>query len=322
MLTEESNVRKQPLVIIAGPTATGKSALSVEIAKAVGVEIISADSIQVYKYMDIGSAKITLKEMQGIPHYLVDEIDPTVEYNVMEFAKRAKAYVGRIADNHHLPIVCGGTGFYIQALLYDVEFTEEEDDGQIRKELESLLLKPNGEEILFNRLREADPEYADMIPKQNHKRIIRALEYYSLTGKPFSQHNAEQRIRPSAYDALFYVLTDDRSKMYDRIDRRVDNMIRQGLVEEVKGLLDRGYSEDLVSMQGLGYKEIVSYLHGEYTLEEAVDIIKRDTRHFAKRQLTWFRREKEVIWLDISQCSHENIVSRILEDIDNRFGRK
>lgn len=291
---------KPKMIILTGPTAVGKTELSIALAHKLNGAIISADSMQVYKYMDIGTAKIMPDEMDGVKHYLVDELMPDEEFHVVRFQQMAKAALKEIYENGQIPIIVGGTGFYIQALLYDIDFTESEDDGvgsQYRQELEAFA-KEHGNEALHNRLKEVDEKGAAAIHPNNVKRVIRALEYYHKTGQPISEHNEEQRQKESPYDFRYFVLNHDRNVLYDRIDKRIDIMVEQGLVEEVKKLKDMGYTKDMVSMQGLGYKEILDYLDGETTLEEAIYILKRDTRHFAKRQLTWFRREKEVIWLD------------------------
>ena len=305
MDTKMQRKTKRPMIILTGPTAVGKTAASIELAKAVNGEIISADSMQVYKYIDIGSAKITKEEMDGVPHHLVDVLDPMEDFNVVCFQQMAKAAMEGIYERGHIPIVVGGTGFYIQALLYDIDFTENENDDSYRKELEEMA-KEKGEEFLHSQLALVDPESAEQIHFHNVKRVIRALEFYHQTGKKISEHNAEEREKESAYHSAYFVLTDDRARLYDRIDRRVDLMMEQGLLQEVEHLRDRGLKREDVSMQGLGYKELFGYFDGEYSLEEAVRIIKRDTRHFAKRQLTWFRRERDVIWIDKSQIGRDD----------------
>lgn len=288
---------KRPLVILTGPTAVGKTALSIALAKTVGGEIISADSMQVYRRMDIGSAKITREEMAGVPHHLIDVLEPTEEFNVVVFQRLAKQAAGEIYSRGHIPIVVGGTGFYIQALLYDIDFTENDEDTALRQFLEEQARR-EGPETLYERLRTVDPESCESIHAHNIKRVIRAIEFYEKTGKKISDHNREQRQNVSPYHFAYFVLTDSRDRIYQRINDRVDQMMEQGLAEEVRTLRETGCRRDMVSMQGLGYKEILSALDGEISMEEAVYLIKRDTRHFAKRQLTWFRREKEVIWID------------------------
>ena len=297
-------MEKRPLIILTGPTAVGKTAASIGLAKAVGGEIISADSMQVYRHMDIGSAKITEEEMQGIPHYLVDVLDPEEAFNVVRFQEMAKAAMQKIHDNGHIPIVVGGTGFYIQALLYDIDFTENDSDFSFREELEKTA-REKGTEYLHSLLKQADPEAAEQIHPHNIKRVIRALEFNRKTGQKISTHNEQERRKQSPYEFAYFVLTDNREALYARIDRRVDKMMEQGLLEEVRALKDRGIARESVSMQGLGYKELLAYLDGEILLEEAVRIIKRDTRHFAKRQLTWFRRERDVIWIDRQEIGQE-----------------
>ncbi len=295
---------KKPLIILTGPTAVGKTKASIGLAKALNGEIISADSMQVYKYMDIGSAKIRPEEMQGVKHYLVDELEPDEEFHVVRFQQMAKKAMEEIYAKGKIPIVVGGTGFYIQALLYDIDFTENDEDTEYRKELE-ILAKEKGAESLHNMLKEVDPASAESIHANNVKRVIRALEFYKLTGQKISEHNERERGKESPYEFCYFVLNDDRQLLYDRIDLRIDKMLEDGLLEEVSALKNKGYTKDMVSMQGLGYKEILDYLNGECTLEEAIYILKRDTRHFAKRQLTWFRRERDVIWVDKNKYDHD-----------------
>ncbi len=296
---------KRPLVILTGPTAVGKTALSIALAKAIGGEIISADSMQVYRHMDIGSAKIMPEEMEGVPHHLIDVLEPAEEFNVVVFQKLAKQAVEEIYSRGHIPILVGGTGFYIQALVYDIDFTENNEDTALRQALEEQARR-EGADVLYEMLRAVDPESCESIHAHNIKRVIRAIEFYEKTGKKISDHNREQRQNDSPYHFAFFVLTDSRDKIYQRIDERVDLMMAHGLMEEVRALRDRGCRRDMVSMQGLGYKELLACLEGEISLEEAVYLIKRDTRHFAKRQLTWFRREKEVIWVDKTVYDHDS----------------
>ena len=294
---------KTPLLIIAGPTATGKSASAVELALRMGGEVISADSMQVYRGMDIGSAKVTGEEMRGVPHHLIDCVDPDETWNVVRFKEQASLAVRDIADRGKLPIVCGGTGFYIQALLYDIDFTQMEENAPLRKRLSDMAAE-KGPEAVHALLAQRDPASAAAIHPGNVKRVIRALEFIEESGRSIAVHNAEQREKQSAYRSVFFVLTMDRAKLYERIDRRVDIMMQQGLLEEVTRLRDMGIARDSTAMQGIGYKQIYGFLEGEYDLEEAVRLIKRDTRHFAKRQLTWFRREKEVLWVDTDRFAN------------------
>lgn len=305
---------KKPMIILSGPTAVGKTALSIELAKRVNGAIISADSMQVYKHMDIGSAKIMPEEMCGIKHYLIDALEPSEEFNIVVFQNMAKKALDEIYANGQIPIIAGGTGFYIQALLYDIDFENQDTNEAYRAELEEIA-KTQGNEVLHARLREIDPVSAEKIHANNVKRVIRALEFYKLTGKPISEHNEAEQQKVSPYNFAYFVLTDDRENLYKRIDLRVDIMLKNGLLDEVKKLKEMGYHRDMVSMQGLGYKEILDYLDGKITLEEAIYILKRETRHFAKRQLTWFRREKDVIWMDKSQYNYNE--SAVLEEMCN-----
>ena len=316
---------KKPLIILTGPTAAGKTSLSIELAKSIGGEIISADSMQVYKKMDIGTAKIRPEEMQGVPHYLIDELDPSEEFNVVAFVEKSKEAMKKIYAAGHVPIIVGGTGFYIQALLYDIDFSQHEDKESYRKELEQLA-KEKGKEYLYEILKKKDPEYATITHCNNVKKVIRALEYYKETGKKLSEHNEEQRQKESPYNFAYFVLYHDREELYDRINRRVDLMMEDGLLFEVESLIKEGYTKNLVSMQGLGYKEFFDYFDGRMTLEDTVDKVKKDTRHFAKRQLTWFRREKEVIWLNKKEYEQEkdllDSVLNIIEEKGIRNGTK
>ena len=291
---------KKPLIVLTGPTAVGKTSLSISLAKAVNGEIISADSMQVYKGMDIGTAKIRKEEMQGVTHYLVDILEPEEEFHIVKFQELAKAALEEIYAKGKIPILVGGTGFYIQAVTRDIDFTQAEQETSYREELEQFA-KEKGAEYLHEKLREVDSKSAENIHANNVKRVIRALEFYHQNGTPISEHNEEQKQQTSPYNLAYFVLTAPREILYERIDRRVDQMMEEGLLEEVKSLRERGCHRGMVSMQGLGYKEILAYLEGEYPLEEAVRILKRDTRHFAKRQLTWFRREQDVIWVDKEQ---------------------
>ncbi|MGI6266559.1 MAG: tRNA (adenosine(37)-N6)-dimethylallyltransferase MiaA [Candidatus Metalachnospira sp.] len=307
---------KKPLIVIAGPTACGKTDLSINLAEKIGGEIISGDSMQVYKLMDIGTAKPTAEETRGIPHFLIDELYPDEEYNVMIFQKKAKEYMKEIYDRGHIPIIVGGTGFYINALVYDNDFTEEESSS-IRDELYRIA-ETEGKEKLHDMLADIDIEYAQSIHPNNVKRVARAIEYYRLTGEKMSEHNKSAKEKESPYNTAFFVLNMDRQKLYERIDMRVDIMMENGLENEVRKLIDMGYSPELVSMQGLGYKEFIPYFNGEISLEKAVDDIKKYTRHFAKRQLTWFRRQTEGIWIDMTDGDKEKALSQIINEIEKR----
>lgn len=295
---------KRPLIVLTGPTAAGKTKLSIALAKAINGEIISADSAQVYKYMNIGSAKIKKEEMSGVQHYLVDILEPTQDFNIVLFQKYAKEAVEKIYAKGKIPILVGGTGFYIQSVLYDIDFENSDEDSNLRSELENLA-KEKGNDYVHNILKEIDPEAAEIIHANNLKRVIRAIEYYRQTGQKISEHNETEKQKESAYDSFYFVLTDEREKLYANIDKRVDIMIEEGLVNEVKMLMDMGCKRDSTAMQALGYKEIISYLENEISLDEAIYIIKRDTRHFAKRQLTWFRREKDVIWVEKDKFAYD-----------------
>lgn len=297
-------IEKKPLIVIAGPTAVGKTETSVLLAEKIGGEIVSADSMQVYRYLNIGSAKITEAEKHGVPHHLIDVLDPREEYNVTLFQQMAKEAMEGIYARGHVPVIAGGTGFYIQAVLYDIDFTENDPDRSYRHELEAAAAA-GGREELFIKLTAVDPEAAEAIGPYNTKRIIRALEFFEQTGQKISEHNKAERAKESPYDFEYYVLTREREKLYERIDRRVDLMMEAGLEDEVRFLKNYGCTRDMTSMQGLGYKQLLSYLDGEYTLNEAVEHIKTETRHFAKRQMTWFRRERNVRFIDMEK---ENLI--------------
>lgn len=313
------NILKKPLIVLTGPTAVGKTKLSIALAKAVDGEIISADSMQVYKYMDIGSAKITKEEMEGVPHHLIDVLDPGEDFHVVRFQEMAKQAMEEIYAKGKIPILAGGTGFYIQAVVKDIDFSENTEKSPVREALEKLA-EEKGSEFLHERLREIDPPSADKIHANNVKRVIRALEYYQMTGERISDHNGREAEKESPYNTAYFVLNDVRERLYARIDSRVDEMLKQGLLEEVQKLADMGYTKDMVSMQGLGYKEILSYLDHTCTLEEAVYILKRDTRHFAKRQLTWFKREKDVIWVNKNEFAYKDkeTLDYILKNCEKR----
>lgn len=310
---------KKPLIILTGPTAVGKTKLSIALAKAVNGDIISADSMQVYQYMDIGSAKIKKEEMQGVPHYLIDVLKPEEEFHVVRFQEMAKQAMEEIYAKGKIPILTGGTGFYIQAVVKDIDFSENTEKSEVRSRLEQLA-KDKGSEYLHQKLLEVDPDSAQKIHANNVKRVIRALEYYELTGEKISLHNEREAAKESPYCYAYFVLNDLREKLYQRIDARVDEMLKEGLVQEVEKLSRMGYTRNMVSMQGLGYKEILAYLEGECSLEEAVYILKRDTRHFAKRQITWFKREPDVIWVNKPEFGYEDekILNYMLENCEKR----
>lgn len=305
---------KMPLILIAGPTACGKTDVSVKLAQKINGSIISADSMQVYKYMDIGTAKIREDEKLGIKHYLIDEIYPDDKFSVAVFQKMAKNAYNKILEEGKNPIMVGGTGFYLNAFLYDNDFSSEENNSTYRDKLYQLL-DTNGKKYIYNLLLQTDSEYANCVHINNTKKVIRALEYYYETGEKFSDYNKREKLRKPLYYHKLFILNMDRNKLYDRINYRVDKMIEEGLVKEVENLL-KTYSPELVSMQGLGYKEIVGYLNNEYSLDEAIYILKRDTRHFAKRQLTWFKHQCDGIWLDVDKFnSADEITNEIIENL-------
>ena len=289
---------KKPLIVVTGPTAVGKTALSVMLAKKINGSVVSADSMQVYKGMNIGSAKVTTEEMQGVRHYLIDILDPKDEFNVYIFKQIAENAISEIYKNGKIPVIAGGTGFYIQALLYDIDFTETDEDEEARIKMREIA-DSCGPKALHDKLRKVDPASADAIHENNVKRVIRAIEYYEKTGKRISEHNMEQRQNTSPYDFEYFVINDDRAVLYDRINKRVDEMMSSGLESEVRALYDAGMREDDISMKGIGYSEFFPYFENRITLNEVVENIKTDTRHFAKRQLTWFRRERDVKWIDV-----------------------
>lgn len=307
---------KPPLITISGPTACGKTAVSVELAKIINGEIISADSMQVYKYMDIGTAKITEEEKRGIKHYLIDELYPDEEFSVAVFQKMAKEALAEIYEKGKIPILVGGTGFYVNALIYDNDFTPGEKDEKMRVELEKAAER-NGNEYVHNILQKLDPEYAETVHPNNLKRVIRAIEYCRDTGEKFSEYNKREKLRELAYNVKNFILNMDRERLYERIEKRIDIMIDKGLIGEVKKLM-KIYPDNLVSMKGLGYKEIIGYLKGEYSLDEAIYILKRDTRHFARRQITWFRHQSDGVWINMDDYNSPSEAAEfIAEKITN-----
>lgn len=309
---------KKPLIIIAGPTAVGKTDLSISLAKKIGGEIISADSMQVYRGLDIGSAKVTTEEMDGVFHHLIDILDFDEEFNVFLFKELAEKSIEDIYSRGNIPIICGGTGFYIQALLYDVSFSKE-DNSKIRAELEKRV-DNEGAEVLYKELHEIDPKSAEIIHPNNVKRIIRALEYFKLNGKLFSEHNETEKQKESPYNFMYFVIDDDRELLYQRINKRVDVMLSKGLVDEVKTLYEKGLRIGMTSAEGIGYKQLLPYLEGEISLDEATEKIKQDSRHYAKRQLTWFRREKETTWVDRAEFDSDQ--EKMLEFMINKIKEK
>lgn len=316
-MCNRDQTKKKPLIILSGPTAVGKTALSIKLAKAVGGEIISADSMQVYRGMDIGTAKITNEEMQGVPHFLIDILDPSEEFNVVLFQKLARECIDEILGRGHIPIITGGTGFYIQSVLYGIDFQEDREESSVRKELEALAEKEGGD-YLYELLLKEDPVSAQTIHKNNVKKVIRAIEFHRLYHRSIAEHNEEERKKEAVYHAAYFVLDMDRKKLYERIEKRIDIMVENGLLEEVTHLREQGFTRGMVSMSGLGYKEILAYLDGEIPFEEAIAILKRETRHFAKRQLTWFRRERDVIWFSKDQAGEEEILEQMLKILEEK----
>ena len=300
----------KPLIIIAGPTACGKTNLSLSLAKKLDTQIISADSMQIYKYMDIGTAKIDLETRKNIKHYMIDEIEPDKNFSVADYQTQVKKYLSLIYSKNKIPILCGGTGFYINAILHDNNFSNAHTDFAFRNELYNLTSNQ-----LQKKLFEIDEQSAKSIHPNNKKRIIRAIEFFYQTGQKFSEHNILQKQNEIKYKTLFVILNLPRDILYEKIEKRVDKMIELGLVDEVKKLLSMGYNKNLNSMQAIGYKEIILYLEKQISLDEAIALIKKNTRHYAKRQLTWFRHQTNGIWIDKINFKNENEICNYLFDI-------
>jgi len=305
------------VIVIAGPTASGKTDLAIKLAHEINGEIISADSMQIYRGMDIGTAKPTMEERQGIPHYLIDIVDPDEEYSVAHFQRDAKNCIKEILNRGKVPIVAGGTGLYINSLVYNINFSETTADWEYRKQLEEIA-RDKGPEELHRFLQKVDPVSAEKIHPNNIKRVIRALEVFKTTGKPISQHQLESRTEKPEYEFKIFGLEMDRKILYERINKRVDKMMEMGLYEEVEGLLEK-YSPDLVSLQGIGYKEIISAIKGEYSLEEAVEKIKLNTRHLAKRQITWFKKTENLRWIDTGNTETRAIIKKLADNLNNGY---
>ncbi|NMB95436.1 MAG: tRNA (adenosine(37)-N6)-dimethylallyltransferase MiaA, partial [Clostridiaceae bacterium] len=301
------------VIVIVGPTASGKTKVSIELAKLINGEIISADSMQVYKYMDIGTAKPSIVEREGIEHFLIDEVFPDEEFNVVKFQKLAFEYIENILKKGKAPIVVGGTGLYINSLIYNIKFSESATDLKLREKLNKIALE-KGSKYLHDRLKEIDPEAAARIPFNNTKRIIRAIEVFKTTNKTITYHQEMSRLEPPKYNYLLFGLSMDRELLYNRINKRVDYMLEKGLINEVKKLIDMGYHEKLTSMQGLGYKEFFWYFNGRTTLDESVYFLKRDTRHYAKRQITWFKRNKDIRWIDMNGNKDINEITKQIKN--------
>ncbi len=299
---------KTPVAVIAGPTGVGKTALSVQIAKLLDAEIVSADSMQIYKNMDIGTAKVTKDEMDGVPHHLIDIAPPDVNFSVCDFVEKCKAAVADITSRGKLPLIAGGTGLYIDSFLKDIDFTDTEVDSEYRQQLQNIAAQ-KGNQYLHDELLKVDPESAGAIHPNNVKRVIRALEFYKSTGFAISKHNELSKQKQSPYNCCYICLVRDRDELYERIDTRVDKMLEAGLVDETKALLEGGLSPESTAMQAIGYKEIIPYIMGDISLDEAADNLKRSSRRYAKRQLTWFGNRQDIIYVnlseqkDINQCA-------------------
>ena len=306
-------MQKEKVIVICGPTASGKTALSIELAKQINGEIISSDSMQIYKEMNIGTAKPTPEETQGIKHYLIDFVSPEERYSVADYKKDAKKAIKEILQKGKVPIIVGGTGLYVDSLIYEIEYPEIEFDEEYRNELENQVEK-NGLEKLYKKAKEIDPEAIEKISPNDKKRILRILEIYHATGKNKTEQEKESRKKEVEYDYKVYALNWDREKLYERINKRVDIMIEQGLIEEVKEIYKK-YDKFPTAMQGLGYKEVVEYLKNETTKEEMIEKIKRETRRYAKRQMTWFRKNKQTIWLN-AEDKIQNNIQIILEGLN------
>ncbi len=301
------------IIVIVGPTAVGKTYASVELAKKLNTEVISADSMQIYKGMDIGTAKITDEEKNGIKHHMIDIIEPNENYSVSDFKDKAEEIIDNILLNNNVPIIVGGSGLYVNSLIYDLDFGNAKSNEKIR-EYYNYYHREHGEDKLYEKLLKIDPKAAEKIHKNNVKRVIRALEFHDITGFKFSEINTDIRKPSNKYDCILIGLNMDRKTLYERINQRVDKMIDEGLIEEVKSLLYKGYDKDLVSMKGIGYKEIIDYLDGNISLDESVNILKRNTRRFAKRQYTWFLRDNNVKWFDVKSVNDlDEIVENIYE---------
>jgi tRNA dimethylallyltransferase len=309
-----------PVIVIVGPTASGKTALSIELAKSIDGEIISADSMQIYKHMNIGTAKPTLEEMSGIPHYMIDEVCPDEEFNVVKFQQRALKYISQIVERGKYPIIVGGTGLYINSLIYNIDFSETQTDWELRESLKKEV-EEKGNRYLYEKLKKIDPETAKRLHENDIKRIIRAIEVFKQTNKTMTEHIEKSRLNHPPYKYLIFGLRMDRQRLYRRIEKRVDLMMEAGLIEEVKSLISLGYDKNTIAMQGLGYKEVLSWLKGEMSTDELVEILKRDTRRYAKRQISWFKRIEGIQWLDIDEDTKTgDLVKKITGSIATNGG--
>jgi tRNA dimethylallyltransferase len=307
------------IIVIVGPTAVGKTYISVELAKKLNTEIISADSMQIYKGMNIGTAKITEEEKQGIIHHMIDIINPDEEYSVSEFKYDAEKIIDRLLSENRIPIIVGGSGLYVNSLIYDLDFGNTKSNKKLR-EYYTYYYKEHGEDALYDKLLKIDPVAAEKIHKNNIKRIIRALEVYDITGVKFSELNTDIRKKSNKYDCILIGLSMERKVLYERINQRVDEMLSNGLVDEVSSLIKKGYGKNLVSMRGIGYKEIIEYLEGNTDYEEAVNTLKQNTRRFAKRQYTWFLKDENVKWFSMDNPSEiDKTLDSIVEYISTRI---
>ena len=316
--SREGDILKNKLLIIVGPTAVGKTDTSIELAKHLNGEIISADSMQIYKYMNIGTAKPTISEMQGIPHHLINVVEPNEVFTAADFQKQAEKTIAKVISRNKLPIIAGGTGLYINSIIYDMDFTSTVSNWPLRKKLQEDAAK-YGNDYIHNELKKIDVGAASRIHKNNVKRVIRAIEIFHESGEKIKDFQKDLKLN-NKYDFTLIGLTRDRQELYDRINQRVDIMIKDGLINEVSNLLNNGYDENLISFKGLGYKEIISYIKYDISLDETIEVLKRDTRRYAKRQLTWFKRLEDIQWYNLSQYdSKENLISHIIKYIKGHF---
>lgn len=303
---------KPNVIVIVGPTAVGKTKLSIDLSHRFNGEIISADSMQIYKYMNIGTAKPSVEEMDGIKHYLIDEIDPKEEFSVAQYKELAEKYIEEILNKGKQPIIVGGTGLYVNSIIYNISFSETVADKEYRQELENIALQ-KGNQFIYNMLNEVDPDWAKKLHPNDTKRIIRALEVYKCTGETMSYQNAQSRLNESKYNFVIMGLSMERELLYSRINARVDKMIEEGLIDEVENLVKMGYNKEMTSMQGIGYKEIIDYFDGKYSKSETIDIIKMESRRYAKRQFTWFKRVEEINWFDVTNIEYGEILEQTVE---------
>lgn|SRR5690625_1367114 len=310
---------KEKLFVLTGPTAVGKTSLSIALAKKLGGEIISADSMQIYKYMDIGTAKVKAEEMEDVPHHLIDIVYPDEEFTVSDYQKQATKLIKELNQKGRLPIIVGGTGLYINSLVYELQFAKVPPNEELRQRYEELA-NTYGNEYLHEKLSRIDEESSQRIHVADRKRIIRALEIYEETGKTMTEYNKNFRKETNKYDLAMVCLNMDRAQLYERINKRVDLMLNDGLVEEVKVILKMGYDKESVALQGIGYKEIIMYLDGQISLDRAVELIKQGSRNYAKRQLTWFRRDKRIHWVDVGDFDgFEELINYLTKHVNDKI---